>query len=72
MPGTPILAVEVSHYSGFSPCNHSMLTAAAFWTAVSYATTLVDGEGTQRDYWSYIDLIKQGVIKSEVSGTAYC
>jgi glucan 1,3-beta-glucosidase len=39
---------------------------------VSYATTPVDGEGTQRDYWSYIDLINQGVIKPEASGVAYC
>jgi glucan 1,3-beta-glucosidase len=44
----------------------------AFWTAVSYATTPVDGEGTQREYWSYVDLINQGVIKSIVPGKAYC
>jgi hypothetical protein len=39
---------------------------------VSYATAAVDGEGTQREYWSYVDLIKQGVIKPEVSGVDYC
>ncbi|KAF2111125.1 glycoside hydrolase superfamily [Lophiotrema nucula] len=32
------------------------------WTAVSYSTARVDGEGTQRDYWSYIDLINAGII----------
>lgn len=28
------------------------VSGGAFWTAVSYSTALVDGEGTQRDYWS--------------------
>ncbi|KAF3033727.1 hypothetical protein E8E11_002652 [Didymella keratinophila] len=48
------------------------LSEGTFWTAVSYATTAVDGEGTQREYWSYVDLIKQGVIKPIVPGKAYC
>jgi glucan 1,3-beta-glucosidase len=43
----------------------------SFWTAVSYATGLVDGEGTQRDYWSYIDLINAGVITSSTN-SSYC
>ena len=30
------------------------VAGGSFWTAVSYATTPVDGEGTQRDHWSYI------------------
>ncbi|KAH8644972.1 hypothetical protein IG631_02436 [Alternaria alternata] len=38
------------------------LAGGAFWNGVSYATAKVDGEGTQREYWSYIDLINQGVI----------
>ena len=42
-----------------------------FWTAVSYATTKVDGEGTQRDYWSYIDLINAGVITTQTN-SSYC
>ncbi|KAI5248970.1 glycoside hydrolase [Aureobasidium subglaciale] len=50
------------------------VSGGSFWTAVSYSTALVDGEGTQRDYWSYIDLINEGVIKPEsaFNGTAYC
>ncbi|KAL1597477.1 hypothetical protein SLS59_007508 [Nothophoma quercina] len=48
------------------------LSGGTFWTAVSYSTAVVDGEGTQREYWSYVDLIKQGVIKPEVSGVEYC
>ena len=44
---------------------------STFWTAVSYATTAVDGEGTQRDYWSYIDLINAGVITS-ATNSSYC
>jgi glucan 1,3-beta-glucosidase len=31
----------------------------------------VDGEGTQREYWSYIDLINQGVI-TKVTNESYC
>ena len=44
----------------------------AFWTAVSYSTLLVGGERTQRDYWSFVDLVKQGVVKSPVDGESYC
>jgi len=36
------------------------------------ATALVDGEGTQREYWSYIDLINEGVIVPANSSLAYC
>jgi hypothetical protein len=43
----------------------------AFWTAVSYSTAAVDGEGTQREYWSYIDLINQGVI-TKATKESYC
>ncbi|KAJ4346650.1 uncharacterized protein N0V89_010581 [Didymosphaeria variabile] len=46
-------------------------SGGAFWTAVSYSTTAVDGEGTQREYWSYIDLINEGVI-TEATTASYC
>jgi hypothetical protein len=48
------------------------LNGGAFWTAVSYSTTPVDGEGTQREYWSYIDLIREGVAMSPIPGATYC
>jgi glucan 1,3-beta-glucosidase len=47
------------------------VASSSFWTAVSYATSKVDGEGTQRDYWSYIDLINAGVITKETKDS-YC
>jgi len=47
------------------------VSGGAFWTAVSYSTAAVDGEGTQRDYWSYIDLINAGVITSQTNAS-YC
>jgi hypothetical protein len=47
------------------------LAGGAFWNGVSYATAKVDGEGTQREYWSYIDLINQGVI-TKVTNESYC
>ncbi|KAI4604016.1 hypothetical protein KJ359_000142 [Pestalotiopsis sp. 9143b] len=47
------------------------VSGGSFWTAVSYSTAVVDGEGTQRDYWSYIDLINAGVITS-ATDSSYC
>lgn len=47
------------------------VSGGAFWTAVSYSTAPVDGEGTQRDYWSYIDLINAGVI-TKATNESYC
>ncbi|KAK3671182.1 hypothetical protein LTR78_008983 [Recurvomyces mirabilis] len=47
------------------------VAGGSFWTAVSYATTAVDGQGTQRDYWSYIDLINTGVITT-ATNASYC
>ncbi|KAF9693530.1 hypothetical protein EKO04_008159 [Ascochyta lentis] len=48
------------------------LSGGAFWTAVSYSITPVDGEGVQREYWSYVDLINQGVAKTPVPGQTFC
>ncbi|KAF5656866.1 glucan 1,3-beta-glucosidase A [Fusarium heterosporum] len=47
------------------------VAGGAFWTAVSYSNTPVDGQGTQRDYWSYIDLIRAGVI-TKATTKSYC
>jgi len=47
------------------------VSGGTFWTAVSYSTAAVDGEGTQRDYWSYIDLINAGVITA-ATNASYC
>lgn len=47
------------------------LAGGSFWNAVSYSTAAVDGEGTQRDYWSYTDLISAGVITAQTN-SSYC
>ena len=47
------------------------VAGGSFWTAISYSNTTVDGEGTQRDYWSYIDLINAGVITT-ATNASYC
>ncbi|KAF5556349.1 glycoside hydrolase [Fusarium mexicanum] len=47
------------------------VAGGAFWTAVSYSTTPVDGQGIQRDYWSYVDLIRAGVI-TKATTKSYC
>ncbi|KAK5745895.1 hypothetical protein LTR17_001024 [Elasticomyces elasticus] len=49
----------------------NFVAGGSFWTAVSYATDLVDGEGAQREYWSYIDLIREGVITTQTN-SSYC
>jgi glucan 1,3-beta-glucosidase len=41
------------------------------WGAIFNGTDSVDGEGTQRDYWSYDRLIDAGVIKGPTNVT-YC
>jgi glucan 1,3-beta-glucosidase len=50
---------------------NKFVSGGTFWTAVSYSTNLVDGEGTQREYWSYIDLINEGVI-TKATTESYC
>jgi glucan 1,3-beta-glucosidase len=47
------------------------VSGGAFWTAVSYSTAAVDGEGTQREYWSYLDLIREGAI-TKATTASYC
>ncbi|KAK3618902.1 hypothetical protein LTR22_026193 [Elasticomyces elasticus] len=47
------------------------VVGGSFWTAVSYATDKVDGEGTVRDYWSFVDLINAGVITTQTN-SSYC
>ncbi|CAG5144458.1 uncharacterized protein ALTATR162_LOCUS1550 [Alternaria atra] len=47
------------------------LAGGSFWNGVSYATAKVDGDGTQREYWSYIDLIHQGFI-TKITKKSYC
>lgn len=46
-------------------------SGGAFWNVLSYNTLPVNGEGTQQDYWSYINLINQGVITRETTAS-YC
>lgn len=47
------------------------VSGGAFWTAVTYANTPVDGQGTQREYWSYTDLVRDGVI-TKATNASYC
>ncbi|KAJ9626292.1 hypothetical protein H2203_003924 [Taxawa tesnikishii (nom. ined.)] len=47
------------------------VSGGSFWTAQSYSVATVDGQGEQRDYWSYGDLINAGVITS-ATNASYC
>ncbi|THX17621.1 glycoside hydrolase [Aureobasidium pullulans] len=47
-------------------------SGGAFWNVHSHSAAAVSGEGTQRDYWSYVDLIDQGVVKTIDPSYAGC
>lgn len=44
----------------------------SFWNIKHNSSAAVDGQGTQRDYWSYERLIDAGVIHKPLSNTTYC
>ncbi|KAF3389230.1 putative glucan 1,3-beta-glucosidase A [Penicillium rolfsii] len=43
-----------------------------FWNVKHNSSAVVDGQGTQRDYWSYERLIDAGVITRAASNETYC
>lgn len=43
-----------------------------FWNIKHNSTAAVDGQGTQRDYWSYERLIDAGAIQKPISNATYC
>ncbi|KAL4862316.1 hypothetical protein BDV12DRAFT_46201 [Aspergillus spectabilis] len=44
----------------------------SFWNVKHNSSVVVDGEGMQRDYWSYLDLLDEGVIGPVVRNATYC
>ncbi|KAJ5125254.1 hypothetical protein N7448_004582 [Penicillium atrosanguineum] len=44
----------------------------SFWNIKHNSSAAVDGQGTQRDYWSYERLIDAGVIHKPISNATYC
>jgi hypothetical protein len=48
------------------------LHGSTFWQAKMNGSASVDGEGVQSDYWSFLDLVDAGVIKSIDPSVAYC
>ncbi|KAJ5622896.1 hypothetical protein N7490_011501 [Penicillium lividum] len=44
----------------------------SFWSIKHNSSAVVDGQGTQRDYWSYERLIDAGVITNIVANATYC
>jgi glucan 1,3-beta-glucosidase len=47
------------------------VSGGAFWTGSMNGTDAMDGEGTQRDYWGYKQLIDQGVTTTQTN-SSYC
>lgn len=44
----------------------------SFWNIKHNSSVVVDGEGTQKDYWSYDLLIDAGVITRPIGNATYC
>lgn len=44
----------------------------SFWNIKHNSSAVVDGQGTQKDYWSYEGLIDAGVIHSVNTTASYC
>lgn len=44
----------------------------AFWTIDHTGNDPIDGEGTVNEYWSYLLMMDQGVIKPVVANATYC
>jgi hypothetical protein len=44
----------------------------SFWNIKHNSSVAVDGQGTQRDYWSYERLIDAGVIHKPIANATYC
>ncbi|KAL4883006.1 glycoside hydrolase superfamily [Aspergillus karnatakaensis] len=44
----------------------------AFWNIKHNSSVVVDGQGMQRDYWSFMDLLEEGVVHPIVRNATYC
>ncbi|KAL2861841.1 glycoside hydrolase superfamily [Aspergillus pseudodeflectus] len=48
------------------------VSGGAFWNVKHESTAKVDGEGVQRDYWSFERLLDEGVVEGVVANKTYC
>ncbi|KAL5046584.1 glycoside hydrolase superfamily [Aspergillus fruticulosus] len=48
------------------------VSGGAFWNIKHNSSAAVDGQGTQRDYWSFERLLNAGVIRAPVANATYC
>lgn len=48
------------------------VSGGAFWNIKHNSSAVVDGQGTQRDYWSFERLLDAGVIRAPVANATYC
>ncbi|KAL4924017.1 glycoside hydrolase [Aspergillus undulatus] len=48
------------------------VAGGAFWNIKHNSSALVDGQGMQRDYWSFETLLDEGVIRAPVANATYC
>lgn len=47
------------------------LSGGCMWNVHMYTNATVDGQGPQSEYWSYIDMINEGVITTQTN-SSYC
>ncbi|RDW64411.1 putative exo-beta-1,3-glucanase (GH5-family) member of the ScExg1-family [Aspergillus mulundensis] len=48
------------------------VAGGAFWNIKHNSSAVVDGQGTQRDYWSFENLLDAGVVRMPVANATYC
>ncbi|KAL2783711.1 glycoside hydrolase superfamily [Aspergillus keveii] len=48
------------------------VSGGAFWNVKHESTAKVDGEGEQKDYWSFERLLEEGVVEAVVANATYC
>ncbi|RAR12163.1 glycoside hydrolase [Stemphylium lycopersici] len=63
--------VFVGEWSLQAMYNNTLAQRKTLFDTQRYSTASVDGEGSQREYWSFVDLVREGVAKAETS-EAYC
>ncbi|KAL4794828.1 glycoside hydrolase [Aspergillus venezuelensis] len=48
------------------------VSGGAFWNIKHNSSAVVDGQGTQKDYWSFIGLLDEGVVSAPRANATYC
>ncbi|KAL4899080.1 glycoside hydrolase superfamily [Aspergillus multicolor] len=48
------------------------VAGGSFWNIKHNSSAVVDGQGTQKDYWSFENLLDAGIVRAPVANSTYC